>query len=255
MRRLGLLLLLAALAVSGCSEDEAPPGAEGFVVEFIEGSAYPGVQDRLSLEGTFADVADLLNGRLALPETVAIIVGDDIGAEGPAYDPGTREILMPIRFVVEARDRLADEFDLDPATAQDLALEGNQHALLHEVGHALVDVLDLPITGSEEDAADQLATVLAVNEGAIDIALSGADLFFAEAVDPEQLSAFDFWDEHDLDQKRFAAIVCLVVGSDPHRFSDVATDYGLPEEQIDVCEQEWDTAATSWERLLDDHLR
>lgn len=30
---------------------------------------------------------------------------------------------------------------------------------LREVGHAMIDVLDLPIVGQEEDAADQLATV------------------------------------------------------------------------------------------------
>ena len=29
--------------------------------------------------------------------------------------------------------------------------------LLHEVGHALIDVLDLPVVGQEEDAVDQLA--------------------------------------------------------------------------------------------------
>ncbi len=246
---------MAVLLVAACSDDDAPQAGEGFSLEFVGGSKYPDVQDRISLEGTFEDVTELLNERLALPEKVTIVVGDELGTDGPAYDPEAREILMPIPFVVEARQLLANEFDLDAATAQDLALEGNQHALLHEVGHALVDVLDLPITGSEENAVDQLATVLAINEGATDVALSGADLFYAEAIDPAELSAIDFWDEHDLDQKRFATIVCLVVGSDPDQFAPVADDYELPAEQVDICEQEWDTASSSWERLLDDHLR
>ncbi|MDH3227663.1 MAG: DUF4344 domain-containing metallopeptidase [Thermoleophilia bacterium] len=250
-----LALMFVALLMAGCSADDSSEGAAGFVVEFPGSSEFPDVQDRIRQDRSFDDIAELLNERLLLPEQVTIVVGDDVGADGPSYDPETREILMPIPFVVESRDLLAEEFDLDAATAQELALEGNLHALLHEIGHSLVDVLDLPITGSEEDAVDQLATVVAVNEGAGEVALSGADLFFAESVDPSQLSQVDFWDEHDLDLKGFTATVCLVVGSDPAGYSGIAEEYGLPDEQIEVCEQEWDTAAGSWERLLDDHLR
>ena len=36
--------------------------------------------------------------------------------------------------------------------------------LFHEVGHALMDVLDLPILGQEEDAADQLAVLILTEE-------------------------------------------------------------------------------------------
>jgi Zn-dependent peptidase ImmA (M78 family) len=31
---------------------------------------------------------------------------------------------------------------------------------LHELGHALLDVLQIPILGREEDASDQLATYM-----------------------------------------------------------------------------------------------
>jgi len=39
-------------------------------------------------------------------------------------------------------------------------LEGATIAvLLHEIGHAMIDVYDLPIVASEEDAADEFATI------------------------------------------------------------------------------------------------
>lgn len=38
--------------------------------------------------------------------------------------------------------------------------------MLHEVGHALIASYDLPITGSEEDAADQFAAWWLINMGA-----------------------------------------------------------------------------------------
>lgn len=30
----------------------------------------------------------------------------------------------------------------------------------HEAGHSMIDILDLPVTGREEDAVDQLATLI-----------------------------------------------------------------------------------------------
>lgn len=49
----------------------------------------------------------------------------------------------------------------------------------HEVGHALVDVLELPITGKEEDAVDQLSTYVLVEDadGGEVAALDGAVAF------------------------------------------------------------------------------
>jgi Putative metallopeptidase len=35
--------------------------------------------------------------------------------------------------------------------------------LLHELGRALIHPLDLPVTGREEDAADQLSSLLLIN--------------------------------------------------------------------------------------------
>ena len=40
---------------------------------------------------------------------------------------------------------------------------------MHEMGHALIDLYDLPVLGKEEDAADSVATVFltrAVGNGA-----------------------------------------------------------------------------------------
>ncbi|MBI5001896.1 hypothetical protein HZC31_00760, partial [Candidatus Woesearchaeota archaeon] len=45
-------------------------------------------------------------------------------------------------------------------------------------GHALVDVLELPITGKEEDAVDQLSTLLLIYGGWDQAALRGAVWFY-----------------------------------------------------------------------------
>src|SRR4029078_13036153 len=50
------------------------------------------------------------------------------------------------------------KFDRDEVKAA--VLSTTRFVLHHELGHALVDLLNLPVTGKEEDAVDQLATVV-----------------------------------------------------------------------------------------------
>lgn len=37
-----------------------------------------------------------------------------------------------------------------------------EFVLLHEVGHAFVHVMNIPMVGKEEDAVDTLATIIAI---------------------------------------------------------------------------------------------
>ena len=85
--------------------------------------------------------------------------------------------------------------------------------LMHEVGHALVDVLDLPITGREEDAVDQLAAMMLINTGdkGATAALNGV-----RAIQPGQNAIYDnsdFADEHSLGPQRLFNIACWIYGS------------------------------------------
>jgi Putative metallopeptidase len=85
----------------------------------------------------------------------------------------------------------------------------------HEMGHALVDVLRLPITGKEEDAVDQLSTLILAEsddqgEGE-DAALNGAIWFFLTGSENE-ITESAFADEHSLGQQRFYNIACWVYG-------------------------------------------
>ncbi len=50
---------------------------------------------------------------------------------------------------------------------------------LHELGHALISMYDLPVVGREEDAADQLAALVLINAGddGAGIAMLGAASF------------------------------------------------------------------------------
>lgn len=125
----------------------------------------------------------------------------------------------------------------------------------HELGHALIDILDLPVLGKEEDAADHLSVIL-MNEiwqedSAAAILASDATAYALQA---EQTAAGGYEpayaDEHSLDMQRYYNVVCLFYGANPETRQGLADELGLPEERAERCPDEWESAAGSWEAVL-----
>lgn len=144
---------------------------------------------------------------------------------------------------------LADE-------AEDAFVEANLLSIFyHELGHALIDVMDLPVFGQEEDAAD-VASILLIdwiydNDAAIDLAYDAAFGFAAEAMvgDGDDLA---YWGVHGISAQRFYNIVCLFYGADPDSRDDFAADMDLPEDRADTCAQEYALADASWGPVFDE---
>ncbi|HPY42528.1 MAG TPA: DUF4344 domain-containing metallopeptidase, partial [Thiolinea sp.] len=137
-------------------------------------------------------------------------------------------------------------------SAQDAMLDAVQHTLFHELAHALIAMYDLPIVGKEEDAADNLATVLLIeylDDGA-EVAISAADLFDLEGEDVKELSEADFWDEHSLDTQRYYTTMCHIYGSDPKKYKDVKVDAGFDKERAETCSDDYELVRENWFKLL-----
>lgn len=121
----------------------------------------------------------------------------------------------------------------------------------HELGHAFVDILQLPIFGQEEDAADVLSVFLIdafwEEESAVEIAYDSAFGFQAEADNYDPV----FWGVHGPDQQRYYNLVCIFYGANPDERDDVAEELGLPEERAEYCDFEYEQAAGSWGEVLD----
>lgn len=131
-------------------------------------------------------------------------------------------------------------------------IESNLLAVFyHELGHALIDLENLPVFGQEEDAADVLSIILIdaffEEDAAVQIAYDTAFGFFDEAQRYEAV----FWDVHGPDLQRYYTLVCLFYGANPDERDDVARELGLPEERADTCEEEYALAADSWGAVLD----
>ena len=150
-------------------------------------------------------------------------------------------------------------------TADDLSEEGFAYVagsmlsvFYHELGHAFIDLLDLPVFGPEEDAADTLAAVLTheiweeegARQNASAYALSW--LISAAEMSDEGFSAEDFGEVHALDLQRHYRHVCLFYGADPAARADFAADFELPAGRAESCAEEYAQADRAWGRVLRD---
>ncbi|HWJ87431.1 MAG TPA: DUF4344 domain-containing metallopeptidase [Pelagibacterium sp.] len=160
---------------------------------------------------------------------------------------------------------------LSPATAQTLtnaqrdaaitfALNNTRHTMLHEIGHLLVDQLNLPVLGREEDAVDMMATLNMLDTGteADIIALQDTvdGWLNSEAVRPSRGYVHsDFYGVHSLDIQRSYSIACLMVGSDFERHTRFATRISLPIDRQDSCAEDFRLANAGWASVLKPHRR
>ena len=206
------------------------------------------VRERRLLEGW----VDFLNGWISLSERITVTFAA-CGRADAFYEPQTRTITM----CYELLPAFTQAFREIPAAERDQAVLGaTDFILYHEIGHALIDVLDLPVVGREEDAADQLAVYILTGgteedeQAAIDGAVALHRL-------EEGMDEGSFADEHSLGPQRFYNIACWVYGQNPEKYTHLLLGSGgvLPEARAERCPAEYEQLQGSWDRLLDRYLK
>ncbi len=127
----------------------------------------------------------------------------------------------------------------------------------HELGHALIDVMQLPVLGLEEDAADVLSVVMIDRlwdaESSEAKVAAAAHFWAANAVSSAEAGyAPTFWGVHSPDERRYYTYLCLYYGGAPEEREALAVEMGLPEDRAATCPDEFDLAQASWGVFLDE---
>ncbi len=162
--------------------------------------------------------------------------------------------LILVAFAALAAAPLRAETVADLSEGARDYVEGNiLGTLYHELGHALIDVLEPVVLGQEEDAADVLAVVLAHDlweeEDARRVASATALSFWLSSEEGYETA---YWDVHGPDEQRYYNTVCLFYGADPDARADFAQEFELPEDRAAYCADEFALANESWGAYLDD---
>ena len=248
-----------AAAEDAASGDLTIADEGNFVVSYEE----PESEDYLPYYAAYVDgdalqtLADSLNAMFALPQDVTLKV-TECGEANAFYDPETTSIELCYELIDQLNviyTEIAEDPDDEAAIAA--AVDGViLNTLYHELGHALIDLYDLPITGKEEDAVDQLSVLMMIDEteeGLLRI-LHGAEFYVLAADEVSDVDEIDFWDTHSLDAQRFYHLVCWVFGANPEENEFLVTDEWLPEDRAVGCPDECGKMAYGWYTLLAPYL-
>lgn len=200
----------------------------------------------------FANVVGGVNDTLALPRDAAVLVSE-CGRVDAFYDLKAPGVVLCYELAEHFEGLFAGtlkDADLDRALVGAVFF-----AFLHELGHALVHQLELPVTGKEEDAVDQLASVILIESGGgIDMALDGGRAFLLHA--KKGFSANEFWGEHSFEEQRYYAIMCMAYGASPKKRGALVGGKGrLPKDRAKSCPAEYARIKTSWQTLLAPHAK
>ncbi|MCY4088249.1 MAG: DUF4344 domain-containing metallopeptidase [Actinomycetia bacterium] len=214
-----------------------------------------GLIDWVKESGRLDRLVRVLNSTYVLPEDIHVYV-QEIGEPNAFYSPGYRAIVMAPELLDMILGLFNREYRWDnPDDASNHALQAVEWIFLHEAGHALIDVLDIPITGLEEDAADQFATMTMLRLDRPWPAYSGAILFRALAQNRGGPGATDYWDEHALHEQRDTNILCWLYGYDPFEFVFIPTRFPDATDRIERCGAEYQQVKSSWQTLLAPHAK
>ena len=165
---------------------------------------------------------------------------------------------MPYGFANEIQQFYSANYYGEDKKARDYFVSDAMiHTLYHELGHALTDILDLPVVGKEEDAVDDFATLMMISlhKKGQKRALSAADLFWFEGAEFEEILDEDLMGEHSLDAQRTYQVLCLIYGSEPESYSELAADVGFDDDRMAFCEDRFLRQRRNWLRLLDSNLK
>jgi len=195
-------------------------------------------------------MADDFDEYLDLPEPVRISF-EQCGMANSFYKPSERRITLCYELFVE----LAQRFSAEPKAGELLGGAVN-FVSYHELGHAVIHVLDLPFLGHEEDAADQLAALIALEDSHGAPVIVGAATWFASndrLIRPVSLP--EMADEHALNGQRYFNMLCYAYGSDPTANKNLVANGLLTPQRAARCPDEFAQIKKSWYRLLGAHLK
>jgi len=189
-----------------------------------------------------------------LPKTLVLQLKGCKGVPNAWYEDNT--VTVCYEFVADVLARAPQETTPDGITREDAIVGLIAAVALHETGHALFDLLDVPIFGREEDAADQFAAYILLQLRQEDAArmIGGVTHMFWTQAALQTMGQDAFSSGHGLLVQRVFNLVCMTYGSDPKYFAGLVDKGSLPKTRAQGCEAEYAQAAHAMTALIGSHI-
>jgi hypothetical protein len=263
---------LIALGCAGAANAQAT-GRMGIAVDNNDGGyratkTYGAVRDRVIKARLLLRLHDFLSP-VHLPRSIGLLAAEcEGGAEAsPFYNAYNRTITVCYQFIAIVEKRADDvvaaarndpkKFPF-PVTRDEFIWGFLGGVLLHESGHALFDVLNVPMFGREEDAADQFAVLIALQlrPQLAEAVVKGYAYFWRTTRDPDGVVTkggdmnAEFADEHGTPSQRLYNGLCIAYGHSPAVFGKYVEAGWLPEERAKGCAREYAQLSSAFTRTV-----
>jgi hypothetical protein len=179
---------------------------------------------------------------LRLPRILTLKVDNCDGVANAFYEDDAVTVCYEyLDFIVQNAPKQDTPGGLTPG---DTLIGPTVDVFLHEVGHAVFDMLQIPVFGREEDAADMFSAYILLRFAPADaqrLIRGVAYLGAKEAMDAQQqgpeIKAFA--DSHGLPAQRYFNVLCMAYGFDEKAYADAVTRGKLPTERAEGCADEY----------------
>lgn len=214
-------------------------------------SLYGGLEHVFRNGRVLESVAERLNSELALATDVTLSFAE-CGVVNAMYEPDKHRVSICYEYVTFFQNLFVQSGGSAEAAAS--GIKGAvYYTLYHEIGHALIHTLDLPVTGREEDVVDQLSTYILIEQGGEDgeeMALNGAHFWYLLAQRNQQMGVGQaYWDEHSTSEQRFFNSICWLYGSNPQKYQRFVGSV-LPAARAQKCPNEYRRFVKGWRNAL-----
>ncbi len=186
---------------------------------------------------------------LRLPHKFSMVT-IECGFVNAQYQPSKWRIELCYEYV-EALERVGPkQGQPSEFTFEEVVVGGLVGVLLHELGHAVIDMLAIPVFGREEDAADEISTFIAL-QFSPDVART---IVRGNAYVYKVWYAFGapaFFDEHGTGLQRYYNSLCIAHGGDhPELFKEFIDKGELPKERAANCQREYQQVRAAFEKTI-----
>jgi hypothetical protein len=190
---------------------------------------------------------------LRLPRTLLLKTAGCDGESNAWYEESDHTVTVCYEYIDEVLRNVPDMTTVAGVTPRDAVVGPTIEVFLHEISHAVFNLLKIPILGREEDAADQIADYIMLHLGK-DIAritVGGVGYMYRlESTQSQTPGAKQFANVHGLPAQRLYNVLCMAYGSDPELFGDVVQKGYLPEDRADGCGDEYKQVEYAYKKLI-----
>jgi hypothetical protein len=193
---------------------------------------------------------------LRLPRTLILKADGCDGESNAWYEESDHTVTVCYEYIDDVLRNAPEATTAAGVTRQDTIVGPTVEVFLHEVAHAIFNLLKVPILGREEDAADQVADymILHLDEDIAREVVLGVGYMYGHEMQSQTPGLQQFANVHGVSAQRFYNLLCMAYGRDPKLFGDVVERGYLPESRAETCGDEYMQVDYAFRKLIYPHI-